>query len=279
VNLDFIRQVGGARFCGRFVYRQILKRVFNAGVQTRLSNGLKLYSPPWSPSGSETFYTQGAMDWGAEALLCKHLDPAGVFIDVGAHIGYYSMTVANDVRKVYAFEPNPISIEALRFNASRCGNVEVVPLAVFSRVGQFAEITGQYNGASFLGDEAEGGLKATTIDDWMKGRSERVTAIKVDVDGCDIEVIKGAGDVVQRDQPLILTEFDTGQGFNTIDEIARWLTDKSYAAYAYCRTKNAGRHVFRRLDERGLRREHTKMIFLVPPRLGLAFDAIADAST
>lgn len=81
-----------------------------------------MYAPPWSQSASEVIYTNANMDWGAEQLFVERLNTDGTFIDVGAHVGYYSLYVAPRVGKIYAFEPDVQSFGALSQNLAQCAS-------------------------------------------------------------------------------------------------------------------------------------------------------------
>jgi len=75
------------------------------------------------------------MDWGAEELFARFASQNSDFIDVGAHIGYYSMYLHPLVRNVYAFEPDPRNLTDLAANAASASNIEVVESAASSHTG------------------------------------------------------------------------------------------------------------------------------------------------
>jgi tRNA G37 N-methylase Trm5 len=62
-------------------------------------------------------------------VVAKHLHPGGTFVDVGAHIGYYSLEAAPLVGpggRVIAVEPNPETVRRLRDNIGASGATNVV---------------------------------------------------------------------------------------------------------------------------------------------------------
>ena len=70
--------------------------------------------------------------------ISPSLSEGGVFLDVGAHIGYFSMKATRRVGKtgrVVAFEPNPETLKMLRDNvsANHAENVVVEPIACTDR--------------------------------------------------------------------------------------------------------------------------------------------------
>jgi FkbM family methyltransferase len=81
---------------------------------------------------SDLFVTICDMDWGAEGLPARHLERDGIFLDIGAHMGYYSPLV----KAVYAFEPDPRAQAWLTKNLSPYPSASIVPIAVGARSGR-----------------------------------------------------------------------------------------------------------------------------------------------
>jgi hypothetical protein len=98
MNVNFIREVGAAKWLLRKFVREFWKRVL------KRDNFLRL--PKENHYSSDIFVTNCEIDWGAERVLSKHLEKNGVFLAVGAHMGYYSLYVLPLVKAVYAFEPD-----------------------------------------------------------------------------------------------------------------------------------------------------------------------------
>jgi hypothetical protein len=71
----------------------------------------------------------------ALAAACQN----DVFVDLGANIGFYSLSLAYSGSNVLAIEPNPAALERLRYNAqlnSFAGRIEIVPYGV-GKSGEF----------------------------------------------------------------------------------------------------------------------------------------------
>lgn len=83
---------------------------------------------------SSRFYDQVEID--ALASILANEDLQSVFIDIGANTGYYSLNLANrGYSRVIAIEPNPVTVELLKFNIGlnefgKC--IEVIPLCIGS---------------------------------------------------------------------------------------------------------------------------------------------------
>jgi len=120
----------------------------------------------------------------------------GVFIDVGANIGYYSLTLAKQARcKVIAIEPNPPTLERLYYNvginSSLKNSIIVIPLGVGEN-GEFKLHCGNDLGGASLHsdffDNADNIVKIKTrplFDILTEQNISRVDALKIDVEGME----------------------------------------------------------------------------------------------
>lgn len=150
------------------------------------------------------------------------LKPGDVVFDVGAHVGYYTLHAARLVGgtgAVHAFEPVPRNAARLRANVALNAftNVEVVEAAV-SAVGGRARfgtvpLPGESGWGSMLvaGDEgsADIDVPAVSLDEYAAARAiDRVALIKIDVQGSEMDVLRGARTVLTTAGPDVLCELD-----------------------------------------------------------------------
>ncbi|MGH3105355.1 MAG: FkbM family methyltransferase [Gaiellaceae bacterium] len=137
-------------------------------------------------------------------LLRRFLEPGGDFVDVGAHIGMYSVAAAlalGDRGRVLAFEPNPDARGQLEENLALngCGNVIVSPAAVSDHAGEALLHVPRTSDPSFSslggGRFAEGEplrVVTTTLDDEVESAGLSPAFVKVDVEGGELAVLAGA---------------------------------------------------------------------------------------
>jgi FkbM family methyltransferase len=178
--------------------------------------------------------------WNA---LTPVLPEGGVLLDVGAHIGYYSMKAAPRVGpmgRVVAFEPNPETLRLLRDNvsANHFANVTVEPIACTDKPATltlYAAAEANTGASSLSRDNAE--ISATEkaraftvqgrpIDDVVRELGlTRVDAIKIDVEGAEVIVLRGAVGTLKRFHPKVIAEVVPRQlaGFKTTPEDLRAL--------------------------------------------------------
>jgi len=139
--------------------------------------------------------------------LQQTLQPGDIFLDIGAHIGFFSFLAARLVGpegRVYAFEPDPLSIESLtRSTALDNGNVRVCPVALSDAPGEatlhrsidhtaHSLVEFAPNDPRDAADTAR--VQVTTLDAWAEAEQldgSRVRAIKVDVEGAEARTIAG----------------------------------------------------------------------------------------
>lgn len=150
------------------------------------------------------------------AILCRS---RGLFLDVGANNGLYSVLAAKarpDV-EVVAFEPYPPVLEVLRSNL-RINGIE-------DRVTITEAALSDANGTAtlFLPDESHGLLETSCslepdfkpfhrsldvptlrLDDLVL--SDRVALIKVDIEGHEAAFLRGAAGLLERDRPIVFAE-------------------------------------------------------------------------
>jgi FkbM family methyltransferase len=129
----------------------------------------------------------------ALAATCRDLP----FVDVGANIGYYSMEIAKrGCPSVLAIEPNPPTLQRLRYNLSLNALTDRVKV-VAAGVGPAGELefyqTGGLGGSSFVKPAHDAPvIKVRTIpllDILAEGGIEKIGGMKIDVEGFEDQVL------------------------------------------------------------------------------------------
>lgn len=156
--------------------------------------------------------------------LNSSLCDSAVLLDVGAHIGYFSLKGAAKVGprgRVVSFEPNPETLDELRANidASHVDSIVTVqPIACSDRDQQLTLYASRIwnTGSSSLSKENAGNfddapkpyqVRGRPIDDVVRElRLQRVDAIKIDVEGAEVSVLRGAMETLKRFHPKVVME-------------------------------------------------------------------------
>jgi len=177
-----------------------------------------------------------------ELSLIKFLcSPEGNSIDVGANLGLYSFLISKYTNQLYSFEPNPYPLRYLK--KLNKGNTRIYPIAIGS-VNDEVELFipknpkgWTSNGASLRQLDLGKGMKlkvaCRTIDSFD---FRDIELIKIDVEGCEQDVIDGAMNTIKDWLPNIIIENEIFHNNNPLS-IFNNLLELDYNAY-YC--KNEG---------------------------------------
>lgn len=148
-------------------------------------------------------------------LVGEHLGD-GDFVDVGAHVGLYTVAAAlHGTGRVLAFEPNPSARTQLAANVALNArrNVLLVPKAVGDAPGTALLHVPQTPDPSFSslagGRFAEGEpieVEVTTVDAEVEAAGLRPSVVKIDVEGGELAVVGGMQQTLERHRPVLLVE-------------------------------------------------------------------------
>jgi FkbM family methyltransferase len=151
----------------------------------------------------------------ATSLLEQHLRPGMTVVEVGANIGYYALFESRLVGpggKVIAIEPVPKNVEGLRRNVRNNGriNIEVHQLAIADRNGTLPMyLSARSNWHSLLPTPSAQTcmVPVSTLDDFLfSAPPDSVDLIRMDVEGYEIEIVKGMQRVLSVYDPYLLIE-------------------------------------------------------------------------
>jgi FkbM family methyltransferase len=151
-------------------------------------------------------------DRAERQLLREVLFPGAVAVDAGANIGIYSRFLARRVGPagvVHSFEPAPENFKRLRTAMCRFSNVHVYQVAVGERTSQ-AELylSGKLNVDHRTYSTNESTRRMVPIDmialdDHFKP-GQRVDLIKIDIQGYELEALRGAKRILQEGSKISL---------------------------------------------------------------------------
>lgn len=174
--------------------------------------------------------------------LSRYVSPGNVFIDIGANVGYYTIWAAKQVGqsgRVFSFEPNPIAFHHLQDNVAfgNYNNVSLyqVALGESNSAGELMLCVGQTGGSRLITDNANGTEVITvpikTLDTCLQSDglllnlSQKVDVIKVDAEGAETSILKGAHSLLTtHSRPYLMVEVDNGL-LKALGSSARQLLD------------------------------------------------------
>jgi len=163
--------------------------------------------------------------WGAayepnvRRCLAALLRPGDTFVDVGAHIGFFSLIASSLVGskgKVYAFEPDATLFQALHSNALEYPWLVASLRAVWNKSGSVSFSNPQQAGESGWGKLAsvrnEGHLvsvEAISLDEWHESVGfPPIRLIKTDAEGSEPFILEGAHRVIASTRPYLIMELN-----------------------------------------------------------------------
>jgi FkbM family methyltransferase len=153
------------------------------------------------------------------SALLEVLPRGGVFLDLGANIGYYTVLAAlacGEGGRVHAFEPEPANFELLERNVrhNRVGNVECVRAAAGRASGTselFLSDTNQGDHRLYASEGREGGIpvRQVAIDEHFAGRDPRIDVVKIDTQGSEVAILEGMRGLLEanRGRMSLVVEF------------------------------------------------------------------------
>lgn len=198
-------------------------------------------------------YVFGYFEYETVRAYCRILKPGDTVLDIGANIGAHTLHLARCVSptgKVIAFEPTAYAYNKLRQNIAL--NPVLANLIKAEQIMLVTSDTAQvkpqlysswqiHEMAADIHPKHGGRLMDTTgartesLDSYLaRNKIGRVSMIKMDVDGHECEVLRGAHELLQRDKPVLLMEmmpYGLEEAGASLDELLGLLSAYGYSLY------------------------------------------------
>jgi FkbM family methyltransferase len=254
-SLTAVPLVGGALLAAKRCAKLLLPGGLRwVQVESGLAQGLWLLLDLDVEGG----YWIGTYEERVQNLLRRLCGPGSVFYDVGTSLGFFSLAVARQVGekgRIFGFEPEAENTRRFRQMAIRNRlqeRVTVVDAAAWSHTlaGVRFQSGGRqrtYGGVAADGVRpvlAEGGIRlvrSVSLDDFVAQGHPAPHVIKIDVEGGECEVLKGARQIFSQARPALICEVHHQQA---VGWIADWLTEVDYAGEWYTPEESFPRLLF-----------------------------------
>ncbi len=159
-------------------------------------------------SGSR--FVKGTYEPIQSAAFQRLIQPGHVVFDIGAHVGYYtvlSSVLAGPSGQVIAFEPLPANLKYLRrhLKLNDCDNVRILTNCVGegSSIARFDDSHG--TGVGHLANEGSFEVQVRSLDEMVEsGELPIPQFLKIDVEGAELLVLKGAERLLRRHHPTLV---------------------------------------------------------------------------
>lgn len=187
----------------------------NQAIKTKF--GFKVFVDPHDQVISRLIKKHGFYDKKGSLIIKNALKKGDVFVDVGAHIGYFSLMAALKIGNrgcVFAFEPAPVNFHLLlrNINLNKFQNITAIRKAVFDKkkkINLYFSKTNTGDHRVFDSGDNRNFLKieAINLDDFFDKRNERIDFIKIDVQGSEIKVLEGMKKILKKEKLKMFIEF------------------------------------------------------------------------
>ena len=143
-------------------------------------------------------------------------------IDIGGHIGFYAIAMSEVFNQVISFEPYIENYKCLLKNTSNLSNVKAVNVALSNKKETLNAIVDCKNSGNIVLEKG-GEIPAKPLDDFG---FKNVSLIKIDVQGFELNVLKGASKTIKKNRPIIIIELITREESDFDKEAYKFLLNK-----------------------------------------------------
>ena len=190
----------------RFPLRLIPKKAVLPILQGRLK-GKK-----WIVGAGEHGYWLGSYELKKRLAFERIIQPGSIVYDIGANVGYFSLLAAVLVGpegRVYAFEPLPRNVAYLlkHIKLNHIDNIQVFKAAVSNLSGEAFFDLGASTAMGHLSESGEIKVQLVCLDQMLEsGELQPPDYMKVDVEGAEYDVLRGAPNLLKTYQPVLFLD-------------------------------------------------------------------------
>lgn len=187
--------------------KNLLKRLY-LRVMSLFSVISGFYLPP-EANLTTLLMALGLWEGGTKRTFKRLTKKGGVAVDIGAHVGYYSVFLSKLVGeggRVFSFEPSPVNFPLLKKNVFKLRNIVANNLAVGDKAGtvsfyQSKKGSGRHSLVSGRCDDVdEYKVEVVSLDQYFSQadlNDIKIDLMKVDVEGFEPEVFRGAQNMIE----------------------------------------------------------------------------------
>lgn len=153
---------------------------------------------------SGLFYENEMLDY------IRNMSISGTYLDIGAYIGTHSIffsELCEQCNNVLAYEPVKANFNVLRLNTTKYPKIKIFNVAVGERnTCCHMKLVKENRGMSFVSETNIGKTRMITIDSQLLDYKNKIGLIKIDVEGYEFEVLKGAINTIDKHRPHLFVE-------------------------------------------------------------------------
>jgi len=162
------------------------------------------------------------------------------FIDIGAHVGYYSVRLSKYFHSIFSYEPSSYNNIVLNVNIdlNDCNNVYINHSAMNDKTGKMEmyergsvscskDMLPMYD----ISLETVFGIEkvtSTTLDYEFQVILNNIAVVKIDTEGMELAVLKGGKDFLNKNKVILLIEHHESKIKGNRDKVISYLEDRGY---------------------------------------------------
>lgn len=196
------------RAIARFIGWQFWKRFVRRPVIVRVGTNRRFLAVPDSPFSSLVIYTR-LPEWDEMNFALRYLRADDRFLDLGANVGFYTVLGSSVITRgeIITVEPNPRNIavlqQQLELNALETTRIVQSAIGDIDGTIHFDDATREM-GSIIVGDSGQTKtrdlpcVRLDTLLSRMLEPDERIDLAKMDVEGCEMLILRGATETLQK---------------------------------------------------------------------------------
>lgn len=167
----------------------------------------------WIKGSGVNGYWLGTYESGFQKIFLNKVTKGDIFFDVGAHVGFYSLLASQligEEGKVFSFEPSSRNFAYLKkhIKINRRSNIVINQKAIMDRSGffPFDQTEGSFTGHIVISEKNNKkmqGVQGVSLDDFCEKNKVFPTILKIDVEGAEADVFRGAQRIIEMAHPKI----------------------------------------------------------------------------
>jgi FkbM family methyltransferase len=163
----------------------------------------------------------------------------GDAVDVGANIGNHSLFFAEHYANVLSLEPNPRLFELLKVNADLRKNIRPLNIGAsdVSKEMSLSYDSSNWGGGQLWPEQPDASrafsvpVKVQRLDDLAEIADHPIGLLKIDVEGHEMRVLKGATTLIKRSRPVVLFEQHAHEAKGGSSEVVDFLKGNGYTLF------------------------------------------------
>lgn len=175
-------------------------------------------------------------------LIEKFPEKRNTFVDIGANIGTYSISLSRYFNKVLAYEPEPNNYNCLKLNVetNSIKNIIINNAAILNKNGYFSienhdKSEGIHPGTYYINIDQEGNIPCRLLNDDLKELGiKEVGFIKIDTEGSELYILKSIQNILINHTPIVCVEINDCSYKNfgiPKEEILTFMETQNYKVY------------------------------------------------